>query len=1183
MLRWRQEKKRERNRQFPGKGTGEGMALEPRQARTQLTGQTAAHYRIMEMIGHGGMGEVYRAHDDHLDRSVAIKALPPRLAGDDIARRRFIRETRVASQVIHPYVATVFDVVDHHGNLLLVMELIEGEKLSSIIHQTPPDPQRAVTYATEISEALNAIHAVGLTHRDLKPGNVMITREGHVKVMDFGLARQATPVDISGSDETARASDATITREGTGVGTVLYMSPEQLRGERADARSDLFAFGILLYELITGSHPFVRPSVHESVAAILREAPGGESEPATLSQSGPLRNVVMRLLEKEPDRRYQDSGELIRDLRAVSEGAVRLPREQARLRRRLTVGIPSVLLAAGALAFAGYWWVTSPPVWEQPRFSIAVTPFADHTGDDDGGLRGVMVADLLASDMAASRLVRVLGPSEIRPMLNRLGPEATPDEIADVVSRGALVDYVLVGNLYREGDQYVATSELIAASENATDLPTLQAAGISALTLADHLGSDLRRALPGVSAMTAWRDDRTDLVEITSGSEEARRLYARGLLAKQDGNYQEAIDWFEKAIETDPGFAMAQAMHAAALRAVGYDRRARESASKAVALVEDPRSPAERRLALHIRAIRAEAFSRLDEAVEITEQLIELYPDEPGVLNLHANMLYRAGEYDRALEVLGRSMKLDPLGAATWLIRGKVLLQARRYPEARDAFAEAGRLFDLVGGVEGRASTEYWLGQLLTVEERYDEARTQLNSAFEALVAAGDKVMAAEALQKLADIELLTGNAAAAAEMLARTEEVARETGNLHLLDTTLTRQAIQLHQTGDLEGAERLYREAVDLARQLEDDHLLVNPLSNLAVLLGNQGRNDEAREILQESIELARRLDKRQAALVAQFLLADIRYQEGDVDGAAELYEQALEGEEYDGSRRMKIWIHLGLAEVQSSRGRLALALEQSDHATRIAGEMGVPLNEGYALARRARVLADLGRKAESWEALERVQAIIRNPQSGLTDLEVRVAMTNSMLEARRGAWSAALGHAERATAMTGAQLPGLQAAALILVCEDLIGVGRHEEAIPRCREAMEIPRVPRTQIVDAGALLAEALASAGELEQAREQALDALDDAGRMGLMVPTLRAAAVLLALPHGARPDNEPSIRNQAREALTTYVASAPEADRAAVRARDDVRAWARVIEGEEIGAGNPSEAGASVPARKRGG
>jgi len=565
--------------------------MQPRQATTQgaFSGTTIGHYEIFEMVGAGGMGDVYRARDTRLNREVAVKAQSERLTTNPTARKRFIRETRLAASVTHAYVATVFDVVEQDEQLLLVMEYIDGRTLGDVIRDDQPDAKTRVRYGIEIAEALHAIHRSGLMHRDLKPGNVMITSDGHVKVTDFGLARLTVPpTDVS----TTATTETQLTQPGTAVGTTLYMSPEQLRRETVDQRSDLFSYGVLLYELVTGEHPFARQSVHDSISAILNEPPGANRSYEILDETETLQDVLLRSLEKNPAERYQSTEQLLEGLQTVQEAMVRPAR---RARRKLVLfPVASALLVTVAV---GGWWINQPLSWSKPRVAVALVALQDRTGEPEGRFRGIMAADLLASDLQSSSIVRAIGPDETGPFLRGLPEDAEPSAVADRVLAGVSADYVAIGNLYREDEQYVASVNLIPAGTEVPELRPIQVQAASVSTLADRLSWNLKRSLPAVSAITAWRDGGTDVGTISSESEEARLLYERGLLALRDGKLGEAIARLQGAVDADPSFAMAHAQLAEALREAGYGRRSRDAAARAIKLAPAHDSRATKRLA----------------------------------------------------------------------------------------------------------------------------------------------------------------------------------------------------------------------------------------------------------------------------------------------------------------------------------------------------------------------------------------------------------------------------------------------------------------------------------------------------------------------------------------------------------------------------------------------------------
>lgn len=289
-----------------------------------MIGKTISRYRVVQKLGQGGMGEVYLAEDASLDRHVALKFLAPELQDDEVALKRFLREAKAAAAVDHPYVCKVLEVGEEEGRAFIVLEHVEGPTLRHQIENGPFTIEDAVRTATEIAEALEEAHRRGIVHRDLKPSNVMITAGGHVKVMDFGLARQIVqPGDSTSQEQTLSA----LTKAGSTPGTLAYMSPEQLRSEPADARSDLFALGIVLYEMLAGVHPFRRNEAMETASAILKDDPPSlERHRADVPPL--LEHVVRKLLARDADDRYQSAHDLVTDLRASTQ-----PRAETSLSR----------------------------------------------------------------------------------------------------------------------------------------------------------------------------------------------------------------------------------------------------------------------------------------------------------------------------------------------------------------------------------------------------------------------------------------------------------------------------------------------------------------------------------------------------------------------------------------------------------------------------------------------------------------------------------------------------------------------------------------------------------------------------------------------------------------------------------------------------------------------------------
>ena len=334
----------------------------------RMTGQTIGHYKILEQLGVGGMGVVYKALDTHLDRFVAIKVLPPDIVADTERKRRFVQEAKAASALNHPNIITIYDIASENGTDFIAMEYLPGKALNQLISRKGLPLGEALKYAVQIADALAAAHAAGIIHRDLKPGNVMISgtpeRAGFVKVLDFGLAKLSDKVESTEREftETMRQDNAPVTDEGTIVGTVSYMSPEQAEGKKVDARSDIFSFGALLYEMVTGQRAFQRGSKLSTLSAILREEP----KPASQVVEGlpnELERIIARCLRKSPERRFQAMPDLkvaLEELKEESDSGTLMsaaPPPQRRSRRRLAWAM--ALLAIIAVGGGALWVVRS--------------------------------------------------------------------------------------------------------------------------------------------------------------------------------------------------------------------------------------------------------------------------------------------------------------------------------------------------------------------------------------------------------------------------------------------------------------------------------------------------------------------------------------------------------------------------------------------------------------------------------------------------------------------------------------------------------------------------------------------------------------------------------------------------------------------------------------------------------
>jgi TolB-like protein/Flp pilus assembly protein TadD len=621
------------------------------------------------------MGEVYRARDERLKRDVAIKVLPASFSTDADRLRRFEQEAQTAGSLNHPNITAVYDIGTHEGAPYLVQELLEGETLRSALSGGRLAPRRAIDYALQTAHGLAAAHEKGIVHRDLKPENVFVTKDGRIKILDFGLAK------LTQSEAPAFATNLPTATAGTEPGVVLgtlgYMAPEQVKGRPADARSDIFAFGAILYEMLSGRRAFHADSAAETMSAILKEDPPDLS--ATNQSIAPgLERIVRHCLEKNPERRFHSAHDLAFDLEALSD--VSAPSEQAArpiLARRVR---PAWLIAGVAALLAA---VAVAALLLRPRGktidSLAVLPFANASADPNAEYLSDGITESIINSLSQLPRLRVTARTIVS---HYKGREAEPQK----VGRDLNVSAVLTGKVLQRGDTLVIQADLTDVANGSQlwgDRYSRKMADVLAVEeeIAKEISEKLRLKLTG--------EEKKKLRKRYTANTEAYQLYLKGRYAwekRTESGLQQSVEFFQQSIEKDPGYALAYAGLA--------DSYAVVSSYSITSPAESfPRARAAARKALEIDEGLAQAHATLgialtdydhdwSSAESEYKKAIELDPNYATAHHWYGLFLMALGRFDEALAEMRRASELDPFSAIIQANTCRLFVYARQYERA---------------------------------------------------------------------------------------------------------------------------------------------------------------------------------------------------------------------------------------------------------------------------------------------------------------------------------------------------------------------------------------------------------------------------------------------------------------------------------------------------------------------
>lgn len=853
----------------------------------QIGDVLGGRYEILQLLGEGGMGAVYKAADRELNRFVALKVIRPELGSNPAILARFKQELLLAHQVTHRNVIRIYDLGEAAGLKFITMEYIEGKDLRTLIREKKKfTPEEAVEVIQQVCQALDAAHSVGVIHRDLKPQNIMQDGSGRILVMDFGLART-----LEGDG---------MTQTGALVGTMEYMSPEQALGKDLDQRSDLFALGLILFELLTGKAPFKAESALASLIKRTQERAVPVSD-IDAQIPGALSGIVSKCLERDLDQRYQSASAILSDLNTWKDkraaGTVNFEANVKPWGQTLPWPLITGIVTALALAICGYMLrdrlfkpsSSSRSAPAGPAMSLAILPFRNASGDPNLDWIGPSLADMLSTDVGQSARLRTVSQSNLHQIFSDLRissatvlDPATIRRVADFSNAG----HVVWGQYAKFGDE-IRIDATIQDIKNDRAIPLkIDVPSEKEIPGAiDRLAESIRQklALPE----NVLKELKASSFQPSSKSIAALRDYDQGIGLQREGKNLEAQKQFEAATKEDPTFALAFSRLAQAYRSLGYDNEAEQSAKKAVDLSQNV-PEAEKYL---ISAIELQVVNNYPEAIKAYENLAKVSPDNSDVQSALASLYWDSGDLVKARDDYQKILSSNPKDVAATLDLGAIEIKSGDSQGSLDPLNRAYSLAVQMDNQEQKATSLHLMAQAYRNLSKPQEVLRNEQEAITIWRQLGHKRGLALSLNTMARAQASLGNNKDALSNFQEALQIRREIGDKRGLGDTLIDMGNFSDDRGDHDQALKMYKEALELERDIGNESLQATCLNNIGAVYSEKSQYDDALTYFQQVLQLREKSKVPEGVVEAVQNLGQVLSSMGQYDQAISHYMRALE----------------------------------------------------------------------------------------------------------------------------------------------------------------------------------------------------------------------------------------------------------------------------------------------------